>query len=563
MGLSTQHGAQQNNEFQGLAILIAIQNPNSKIQNLLLCLLITTGAILPFANKAIHIDDPYYIWVAQHILQDPFDYYGLSINWYGRPLPVYEMHVSPPLFPYYLAIWGSLFGWGEYSLHIAMIPFSLLFTGATFALAQRFSKAPCLAVFLTVLSPLFLVTATNIMLDLPMTAFFVVAIAAWCKGIDERLRGYLALGAAMAGLSALCKYFGIAAVPLLCVYAVTRRHSTLRWAPFLVIPLAMFSTEQVATYMLYGRSLFANAVDIAATASNPAVYRIATALSFTGGCMIGALAFSWHLRPRRNRAATYTGIAALTGIGVAIIIALNPSEDGLPTLSALQLCAFVLGGVIVLAVAAGDLYTNRSADSAILFCWVMGTFGFAALMNWSVTARTLLPLAPPAALLIARRVSAQCATVPTRFSMYAAPLVACAGISIACGVADYVWAGSIRDTARAFASEAKKQTGTTYFQGHWGWQYYLEQAGLKPLDTTNASFRPGDFILSPQNNVNVEQIPARYADDVRTTSIPTTRGLSVMSHGLGAGYYSDLFGPLPFVFGGLQIDQYHVILLGY
>lgn len=538
-----------------------IQNPKPKNQHLVACLALTAITLLPFASKAFHIDDPYYIWVAQHIVKHPSDYYGLSINWYGRPLPVYEMHVSPPLFPYYLAVWGSLFGWSEISLHVAMFPFALLFTGATYALAQRFSKAPILAVLLTILSPLFLVTATNIMLDLPMSAFFAAAIAVWCKGIDERHRGYLALGALLAALSALCKYFGLATLPLFCIYAIARRHSISRWAPFVYVPLALISGEQIATYMLYGRSLFINAVDIAATASNPAVYRIATAFSFSGGCLIGALAFAWHLRPRQNRAAMYAMLAVLVGIGVATVVALNPSDEGLPTLSALQLAVFILGGVIILTLATVDLCTTRSAESVVLFYWVMGTFVFAALMNWSVTARTFLPLATPAAILIARRVYAKYDGTPQFVRALAAPLGVCAVFSFACGVADYAWAGSMRDTARAFAAEARKQAGTTYFQGHWGWQYYLQESGLPPLDTSNATFRPGDFLLSPQNNVNVEQIPARYAGHVTRTGVPASRWLAVMSRALGAGYYSDLFGPLPFAFGRQQVDLYYAIIL--
>lgn len=541
--------------------MISIQYPKSDNRILAGCLAITAAALLPFANKAFHIDDPYYIWVAQHIVDHPFDYYGLSINWYGRPLPVYEMHVSPPFVPYYLAVWGSLFGWSEFALHIAFLPFALLFVGATQALAQRFSRSPLLAVLLTVLSPLFLVTATNIMLDLPMSAFFVAAIAAWCKGIDERHRGYLAIGALFTGLSALCKYFGVAALPLFWVYAIARRENVWRWAPYYTIPFALFAGEQTATYMLYGRSLFINAVDIAATASNPTIFRIATALSFTGGCMVGALAFAWHMRPRRNCAAVYSLLAMLTGICATIVMALNPSEDGLPALSLLQLFVFTLGGVIVLVLASADIYKKRSADSALLFCWVLGTFAFAALMNWSVTARTLLPLAPPTAILIARRIDALYENAARFRRSFAVPLTACAAISFACGAADYAWARSIRDTARAFVAEAKRQTTSTYFQGHWGWQYYLQQGGLAPLDVTKATFRPGDFVLSPQNNVNVEQIPARNAGEVTTTEVPTSKGLAVMSHQLGAGYYTDLFGPLPFAFGTRQTDVYHAILL--
>jgi len=42
---------------------------------------ITAAALAPFLNKAFHIDDPLFIWMAQQIAKHPFDHYGFYVNW--------------------------------------------------------------------------------------------------------------------------------------------------------------------------------------------------------------------------------------------------------------------------------------------------------------------------------------------------------------------------------------------------------------------------------------------------------------------------------------------------
>jgi 4-amino-4-deoxy-L-arabinose transferase-like glycosyltransferase len=401
------------------------------------------------------------------------------------------------------------------------------------------------------------------MLDLPMAAFFTASIALWCAGLNPRHRGLLVLAGLAAALSTLSKYFGVALVPLLCVYAVACRRPAREWLPYLAIPLACLAVEQIVNYALYRRSLFVNAVDIATTSQSPVVYRIATGLSFTGGCIVALLFFSPYMLPKNNRAlkaAVLVGIA----VGAATIAArLQPADDPLPALSIVQLVLAAFSGVTLLAIALDDVTHERTPESVLLACWVLGTFIFASLLNWSVTARTILPMAPAAAILMVRRMHrCDAFRTPLRTRLLAIPLLACGTISFAVGAADYAWAESMRNAARSFAGESARMAGTVYFQGHWGWQYYMEKGGCRALDTSEFAFKPGDFVISPQNNVNVEQIPARYVRGVTTNMYPASHWVATMSRALGTGFYSDMFGPLPFAFGPVPADPYHVILLG-
>ena len=92
-------------------------------ENLSLCflLIIVIACLIPFCNKAFHIDDPLFIWTAKHILVNPIDFYGFSINWYGWEMPLYQVTKNPPLGSYYIALASLPFGFGE-------IPFILPFS---------------------------------------------------------------------------------------------------------------------------------------------------------------------------------------------------------------------------------------------------------------------------------------------------------------------------------------------------------------------------------------------------------------------------------------------------
>src|SRR5438270_5558613 len=46
-----------------------------------LLVVVTTAALAPFLNKAFHIDDPLFLWMAQQIAKHPLDPYGFEVNW--------------------------------------------------------------------------------------------------------------------------------------------------------------------------------------------------------------------------------------------------------------------------------------------------------------------------------------------------------------------------------------------------------------------------------------------------------------------------------------------------
>src|SRR4029434_6040713 len=61
------------------------------------------AALIPFINKAFHMDDPLFLWTAQQISQHSRDPFGFSVNWYRTVLPMFSVIQNPPLSSYYMA----------------------------------------------------------------------------------------------------------------------------------------------------------------------------------------------------------------------------------------------------------------------------------------------------------------------------------------------------------------------------------------------------------------------------------------------------------------------------
>src|SRR5262249_49087734 len=89
-----------------------------------------------------------------------------------------------------------------------------------------------------------------------------------------------------------------------------------------------------------------------------------------------------------------------------------------PSIS-IQMAILALGGLSVLALPVTGGRNFLQPDLALLFAWLLGTFAFAAFVNWTVNARSILPLIPAAAILLTRRLEL-CGTLATRRGTWAA-----------------------------------------------------------------------------------------------------------------------------------------------
>lgn len=525
----------------------------------LLLTAITISALAPFLHKAFDIDEPLFLWMAQQITKHPFNPYGFEVNWASISQPMWVVMQNPPLCSYYIAAMASVAGWSEVALHTAFLLPAIAAVLGTFAVARRLCATPTMAALLTLFTPVFLISASNIMCDVMLLAFWVWSIEFWLAGLERGKWWLFAMSALLATAATLTKYFGISLIPLLLAYMLVRQGRVTPSIIYLAIPLIASLAYENITKIVYGQGLLSSSMkylcDVAITVQMPISIKLLTGFSFTGGCMIGALFFA-PLRSARwvvGHVALLLAIATLFWIFVPVTGGLGANSMAVR----LQGGLFATIGFAILALAIWDCRQDRSAESAMLLLWVIGTFVFATFLNWSITARTILPMGPAVAILLVRQLD-RSATVSLTILAKQWPVLCAAALSLVVTYSDYRQANTGREAASHFRKRFSHRNATVWFQSHWGFQWYMQKWGAKPFNKMTA-IQPGSFMVVPSNNADPTPIAKESAIPVEEFRLPVTSFVATFAPGTGAGFYSSVRGPVPWVVVRVPPEQWEAV----
>jgi hypothetical protein len=546
---------------------------------LLFVVMLCAACVAPFLNKAFSVDDPLFLWAASQINQSPMDFYGFPVNWYGITQPMSDVTKNPPLWCYALA----LFGWvsmSEVWLHLCCwLPAMAVITG-TWKLAGLLGAAPATAALLTLSTPVFLVCGTNVMCDVALTAGWVWTIYFWKRGLDTGAAAWLAVACALIAVTALAKYFGIALIPLLAVYTCIHPRRPLRSLAWMIVPVGVLAGYQWWTGRMYGNGLLLDASHYSLAtklqSAAGAMHSGLTALVFLGGCLLSFVCVAPRLwKPRQLLWLVIPALVASLLIGAfpkQFFEELTRQQIPVPTLVVLQAGFYAAVGSLLLVECCAEIRRDHSAESLLLLLWIAGTLLFAGGLNWTISGRTMLPLVPAVSIVVARRLSRRLPSdVPGRASDgsdRAAPLVGYRDVllflpglivGIAVAWADQQVANSARDAATELAAELKSAPRGFSFQGHWGFQYYMELAGGRAMDFDNFEMVPGDIVVIPVNNTNLSLPPAGVCRQIGERSFAQPWPCSTMSNQTGTGFHSSVWGPVPFAFGRVPPERYLIL----
>lgn len=533
-------------------------------------IVLALAILAPFLGKAITIDDPLFIWQARHLQQKPFDPFGFEANWFGTPYSMLTNVQNPPLTCYWLALAG-LVSWREAWLHLTMLPFALLVLTGVIRLARQLGADPFWAALLTLGSAGFLVSATNLMCDVMMLCGMVWSIVFWIEGLNRNRVSLLLVAAFLAGLTALTKYFGISLVPLLAAYTVIRQKRATWLLAALLAPIAILVGWHLWTMRLYnvshvlGAAKYAESIN--ARFSNGGRYF--SAVAFLGGCAFWPLAIVlW-----RKSVAGWIAILILALVGGRTFGVLSSrSQFPPPDPSYVFAAVFFAAGVAALWLTGEFHWKQRHQPETWLLClWIWGTLIFAGIINWTVAARNVLPLIPALVLLAAMPPSAvtqssgrkEPSPIPQKRSLALVPFAAASGLGLILAVlatwADFDWSGRVRQTAFDLAGRYEAKGRQVFFQGHWGFQYYMELAGAKCQDVNHIVSGPAVVTVIPLNNSNV--FPNAFDGWVLEETHEETAGsgLYLTDATSGAGFYSHLVGLLPMAINTGRPDRYYVV----
>lgn len=532
----------------------------------------TLLCLLPFSGRAFHTDDTLFVWAAQNISEHPLDPYGFTLNWEHTPERMSEITQNPPLACYYIAAAAHFVGWSERALHLAFLLPTIALVLGVYRLAKKFTRFAWLAAIATLLTPALLVSACSTMCDPMMLSLWLWATIFWMEGLDSGKPLLFAASALLLTAGELTKYFGGALVFLLFAYSLFRQRRVGTWAWYLLIPVSAMIGYEYLSAKMYGHGLLETAARFSEMrrlsyhASKGA--KILIGLSYVGGSALLGLLFAPILWSRKQiaMATLASGTAVFfimhcwvrLGVGAGGHAARMARHAHWGIIST-HLLLFIAGGVSVLALAIADYMKQRSADSVLLLLWVVGTFWFTAFLNWTMNARSVLPMVPALAILIARRLE----TVPAKraralqFSVASALLVS-AIASLWLASADSELANSAR-TAAFLIREKTTGGGDLWYLGHSGFQYYMQALGARCYDWNHRQTKQGDYMAIFQGWPSDDVL--KFEGSREDFLVPIHSHASTNAPDRGAGFYYSYWFVLPYIFDRVHPEKYVVVQL--
>jgi len=481
-------------------------------RDLLIVALFVLALRLPFLNQAIQGDDVYYLAEAQHAQIEPlhpkhvqYAFMGRMVDMRGQP--------HPPLNAWFLALlFATLKDISEVPFHAAYVLFSLTAAFSALALARRFSQHSLAATMLFIATPAFVINGNSLESDLPFTAFWLLAIALYVQAVDRRSPGLLAASSIAIGLAALAAYQAVFLVPILFLYG--RKWRVAAWATL------------TAPVVLVAWQIFERLGTGAFPASVVAGYMQSYALQALAQKLKSAVALTGHLGWIVFPSLWLPSLAAIpVAIGAAFY----------------DLNLLFWGSI---AVGAGILIWCGRNWRDFLAQWVLIFFAGAVIVFFAGSARYLLPIALPIAILATRRASLR---------WVQAAIVCELVLSLGLAIVNYQHWDGYRQFARTLANDAK--TKRVWINGEWGLRYYLESEGGLAL-LQGQTLHPGEMVVSSDLGYPIPLTTgggalAPIADRTITSAIPLRL---VALHGKSA-YSTTMFGLRPFDISRGAIDQ--------
>lgn len=438
------------------------------------------AAVLTLANaaKPVLVDDTAYLAFARHLAKNPFEPYGFELFWYDRPQPAMQI-VMPPVVPYWLALGIAAFGENLLLLKLWLFPFACILAYSVRSLVWRFVPHDCewIAILLVVgpgTFPFF-----NFMLDLPALALQLAAVALAIRGIESPKKGRYALAAGLAmGLALQTKYSALG-LPGAILF-VGRVRGALRFAVTIVaIGAISFLAWEVAVMATHGYShFFVHTFGYAKTTSFQA--KLALAIGLAGHLGLTAGWVGLAALPNRMRC---WAIAVFGAFFVALAFIPFPGAS-----TAAGIACVSLGILVLIAECRFSFRFDCSWETLFLGGWFACEVLVYFLIAPFPAGRRVLAISVVLVLMIARAI---------RIPISAIALGLILGILV---TALDAWdATAERELPQRAAQHARDRgwTGTGYFIGHWGFQYYAERKGMKLVDPDRTTFQPGDWLLLP------------------------------------------------------------------
>jgi hypothetical protein len=481
------------------------------------------------AVKPLHIDDAAMHYYAARIAQHPFDPYGFEINWDQWPVPANEL-LAPPVVPYW---WGAgicLLRDNPVLWKLWLFPFALVLAWSLAVLFRRFAgdlAVPLLV--MTLLSPAFL-PSFNLMLDIPVLALSLASLALLVHACDRQSTCLTLAAGLIAGLAMQTKYTALIVPAVLLLYATLWRQPRLGVLAA-VLACAVFAAWEAWIAQRYGQSHFLLHL------------RGRTGVSWTRYWALfrGAFHGAGGLAP----AVTLLALAALgfsrrwlAAMGALVLLGyamLGVVPDSLGTL-ALQQVIFGFFGLALLAAIAAVLWRLRPSQQCdpderrvrwFLILWLgLELAGYYVLSPFPAARRLLGPIVV-ATLLVGRFAQESSWAAPRPMALAAIVLFG-AALGLGYFAIDCCEARAGQQAVAASLERIRNEprpSGTIWYTGHWGIQFYAERAGMTPVVPDRSKLQQGDWLVIPFERWSQQHLDRAGAPLERVAQVEIGDGL--------------------------------------
>jgi hypothetical protein len=207
--------------------------------------------------------------------------------------------------------------------------------------------------------------------------------------------------------------------------------------------------------------------------------------------------------------------------------------------------AMALAGHLALMLSPLGLFALRPRRQPFLGAWMAIFFTAAIILFFAGSARYLLPLAAPFAMLVALQWSPRPALLWTCFALQLA-------LGLGLAVVNYQhWAGYRSFVAQVFKQHQQERV---WVNAEWGLRFYAESEGALAL-VRGQNLRPGDWLITSEL---AEKIPystgGAQAVLSAESNIASSLPLRLIGTGTGSAYSSTAYGLWPFGLSRAPLD---------
>ena len=513
----------------------------------ILIAVIVLSGILPFADRAIYLDEPIFLKLARSVPNNWVFPSDIPSVFFGVPTSDFASHTHPPVGEYYLAVIDLLMqGTDELSLRLFFSIFPILAAIGFYKLARRHTRSPMAVTMLMIFSPAFFLMSHTIMMDMPMLAFLLLGIAFYLDHLDGHPKSLL--------IASLCFILAVGTgytvlLPLGCLFlwGIYRKRPKTELVAIAAAP-ALLLVWLLAMTVHFGRFPLLDTVDFFINQPRSTLMNLLATFSFIGGVGL----FPWtflFLKPERRKFLIVLGVIAVTG---AFLITLT-----LDWISLQQRVIFIILASSGITMIGGLRWApeNRKKELDLFFLlWVPAVLLFFILVGDMIQARYVLGALPALYLLLFRNTSTK---------KVCAILVPTLTLSVALAIADYRFVNAYRTWVEEVFQPLQKQ-GYRFWNGsESGLRFYLEQNNIQTLDYTNVAPNGGDLIVRQAGLFRYGLSPTLepYLIPIRGWDLSDRFPLRTFNEEAGAGFHGSRFGLVPYIFSYATHDRVDIVQL--